>query len=86
MEGLAQVAVGRGVVRVDPKGGPAFADGPLQVLLVMQGEAQVVVGQDQVGVDLEGGLVFADGPFQVFLVTQGRRPGRSGPERSWGRW
>ena len=44
VQGIAEVAVGLGVVLLEPDGLAVLGDGLVQLALVLQGDAEVVVG------------------------------------------
>ena len=57
---LAQVAVGLGVVGLEPDRRAVFGDGLVELPLVSQGDAEVVVGLGEVGLEPDRRAVFGD--------------------------
>ena len=71
LEDDAEVAVGLGVVGLEPDGLAVVGDGLVQLPLVAQGDAEVVVGLGVVGLEPDGLAVVGDGLVQLPLVPQG---------------
>ena len=82
LEGIAQIVVGLGEVRLEPDGGATGGDGLVQLALLSERIAEIAVGLGEVGLELDGGAVGGDGLVQLAFVLQGSCPGCCGPRRS----
>ena len=69
-EGVAEVVVGLGVVRLEADGLPVLGDGLVQLALAREGVAEVVVGLGVVLLEADGLAVLGDGLVQLALLAR----------------